>query len=150
MTEVVDGEVNALGEWVNTKVGVSLAEQTIYDPTAKDENGRVSETNLGDLVTDAMRARSGADVAIDCAGSIRTNIPEGEFAVRDVLAVYPFGNHVTMMEITGQQLLDALEWGRRISPADLEVSFRFPASAMRSTPPSAAAVRRTRTTCLPA
>ena len=124
MTEIVDSTVKKLGEWVNTKVGIATAEQTIYDPTAKDESGRplliarVSETNVGDLVTDAFRAQSGADVALDCAGSIRTNLPKGEITIRDVLSVYPFGNHVTMREITGQQLLDALEWGAKDVPGE--------------------------------
>jgi len=122
MSAVVDDALNELGEWLNTKVGVSTAEQTIYDPTAMDEYGkpllivRVSETNLGDLVTDAFRAQSGADVAIDCAGSIRTNLPKGDITMSDLLSVYPFGNHVSMREITGQQLLDALEWGVKDVP----------------------------------
>ena len=122
MSAVVDEAQNALGEWLNTKVGVSTAEQTIYDPTAMDEYGkpllivRVSETNLGDLVTDAFRAQSGADVAIDCAGSIRTNLPKGDITLSNLLSIYPFGNHVSMRQITGQQLLDALEWGVKDVP----------------------------------
>jgi len=122
MSEVVDEAQKALGEWRNTKVGVSTAEQTIYDPDAMDEYGkpllivRVSETNLGDLVTDAFRAQSGADVAIDCAGSIRANLPEGDITISSLLSIYPFGNHVSMRQITGQQLLDALEWGVKDVP----------------------------------
>jgi hypothetical protein len=93
MSEVVDGAQKALGEWLDTKVGVSTAEQTIYDPEALDDYGkpllivRVSETNLGDLVTDAFRAQSGADVAIDCAGSIRTNLPKGDITISNILPV---------------------------------------------------------------
>ena len=122
MAEVVDGAQNALGEWLNTKVGVTTAEQTIYDPTALDDYGkpllivRVSETNLGDLVTDAFRVQAGADVALDCAGSIRTNLPKGDITISDLLSVYPFGNRVSMRELTGQQLLDALEWGVKDVP----------------------------------
>jgi len=122
MSAVVDEAQNALGEWLNTKVGVSTAEQTIYDPTAMDEYGkpllivRVSETNLGDLVTDAFRAQSGADVALDCVGSIRTNLPQGDITISNLLSIYPFGNHVSMRQITGQQLLDALEWGVKDVP----------------------------------
>ena len=122
MSAVVDDAQNALGEWLNTKVGVSTAEQTIYDPTAQDEYGRpllivrVSETNLGDLVTDAFRAQSGADVAIDSAGSIRTNLPKGDITISSLLSIYPFGNHVSMRQITGQQLMDALEWGVKDVP----------------------------------
>lgn len=122
MSKVVDDAQNALGEWLDTKVGVSTVEQTIYDPAALDEYGkpllivRVSETNLGDLVTDAFRAQSGADVAIDCAGSIRTNLPKGDITISSLLSIYPFGNHVSMRQITGQQLLDALEWGVKDVP----------------------------------
>ena len=122
MSEVVDGSLASLGEWLKTKVGVCTVTQTIFDPTAVDASGkpvrivRRTETNLGDLVTDAFRVRSGADVAIACGSGIRDSIPRGDITVNDLLTVYPFNNHISMMEITGQQLLDALEWSAKAVP----------------------------------
>lgn len=122
MSEVVDGALTTLGEWLKTKVGVCTATQTIFDPTAVDDSGkpvrivRTTETNLGDLVTDAFRVQSGTDVAIACGSSIRANLPKGDITLNDLLSVYPFNNHLSIMEITGQQLLDALEWGATAVP----------------------------------
>ena len=122
MSEVVDGALTKLGEWLKTKVGVCTATQTIFDPTAVDDSGkpvrivRTTETNLGDLVTDAFRIQSGTDVAIACGSSIRANLPKGDITLNDLLSVYPFNNHLSIMEITGQQLLDALEWGATAVP----------------------------------
>ena len=155
MSGVVDGALNVLGEWLNTKVGVALTEQTIYDPEALDDSGRpllivrVSETNLGDLVTDAFRAQSGADVAIDSAGSIRTNLPKGDITISNALSVYPFGNHVSMREVRGQQLLDALEWGVKDVPGGFGGFLQVSGISYEFAPTSKAVVRWTRTTCLP-
>ena len=116
MSEAVDSALASLGEWLNTKVGVSAATLTIFDPTAVDNAGRpvrivrTTETNLGDLVTDAFRVQTGADVAIACGSSIRVNLPRGDIKLNDLVSVYPFGNHISVREVTGQQLLDALEW----------------------------------------
>ena len=116
MSEAVDSALASLGEWLNTKVGVSAATLTIFDPTAVDNAGRpvrivrAAETNLGDLLTDAFRVQTGADVAIACGSSIRVNLPRGDIKLNDLVSVYPFGNHISVREVTGQQLLDALEW----------------------------------------
>ena len=109
----MDGALTSLGEWLKTKVGGCTATQTIFDPTAVDASGkpvrivRASETNLGDLVTDAFRVQCGTDVAIACGSSIRVSLPKGDITLNDLLSVYPFNNHVSIMEITGQRLLDA-------------------------------------------
>lgn len=122
MSDVVDGALTSLGEWLKTKVGVCATTQTIFDPTAVDASGkpvrivRASETNLGDLVTDAFRVQFGTDVAIACGSSIRVSLPKGDITLNDLLSVYPFNNHISIMEITGQQLLDALEWGAKAVP----------------------------------
>ena len=47
---------------------------------------RYRETNLGDLVADAYRYVTGADVAIVNGGSIRTNIAAGDLTFADIKA----------------------------------------------------------------
>ena len=85
------------------------------------ENGdgigvRASETNLGNLMTDAMLAKAKslpqfADtaIAIQNGGGIRASIDEGDITVGEVIKVMPFGNALAIMEITGAELLGALE-----------------------------------------
>ncbi len=105
-------------------IGTTGVELTIDDPEAIDDSGkplriiRRAETNLGDLCADAFREASGADVALANGGSMRTGISKGEITVDDVLSVYPFCNKVMMAEVSGRQLLDALEWGARVVPEE--------------------------------
>ena len=107
---------------LNTKVAETSVDLTINDPTAVDGNGqpvriiRRMETNLGDLSADAFRIRSGADIALIGGGGIRTSIKRGDITYGNIIDVMPFGNNMSIREATGQQILDALEWGARIVP----------------------------------
>ena len=115
-------------EELNAKLGEVVAgaavELTINDPTETDTNGRPirmvrrAETNLGDLVADAFRDQGGADIAINGGGGIRASIPAGNVTREDILKVNPFGNSLCVIQVTGQQLLDALEWGSRAVPSE--------------------------------
>jgi len=78
---------------------------------------RTSETNLADLITDAMLAESGADVVITNGGGIRSSINVGDITMGEVLTVLPFENVMTVIEVTGQDILDALTYGVSAYPA---------------------------------
>ena len=84
---------------------------------------RRAETNLGDLCADACLDQSGADIAFLSGGCVRVDIARGDITVKDILSVHPFGSMLTVIEVTGQQVLDALEWGCRAVP---EESGAFP------------------------
>lgn len=86
---------------------------------------RASETNLGDLFADALRADVGADVAIVNAGSIRGDriYPPGPLTRRTLLAMHPFGNVVCKVAVPGRVLLQALNSGVSRLPA---TAGRFP------------------------
>ena len=74
---------------------------------------RTEETNLGNFITDAMRARMKADVAVMNGGGIRGDrlVPAGPLSRRDVVAMLPFANVVVSIEVSGQALRSALEQG---------------------------------------
>lgn len=74
-------------------------------------NVRSKETNLGNYITDWMRAVSGADIAITNGGGIRASIPKGPITVGTIYTVVPFDNILSVVEITGKQVLAALENG---------------------------------------
>ncbi|MGB4138749.1 MAG: 5'-nucleotidase C-terminal domain-containing protein [Saccharofermentanales bacterium] len=95
---------------------------------------RAGETNLGNLITDAILKASGADVVLTNGGGIRASIPKiddkGNHAalpykitMGDALDVLPFGNQVTVIKVTGQDILDALAFGAKSYP---ELSGGFP------------------------
>ena len=96
----------------------------INDPVAVDLDGkpvrmvRRAETNMGDFCADAYRAQSGADIAFVNGGGIRSELPGGDVSLGNILSVHPYGNYLCVVEVTGQQILDALEWGARSVPAE--------------------------------
>ena len=124
MSKAVDKASNALNEKLKEVVATTQVKLTINDPEAVDENGkpirmvRRAETNLGDLCADAYRAQSGADIAFVNGGGVRVNIEAGDITLNDILKVHPFGNAMCVIEVSGQQILDALEWGARAVPGE--------------------------------
>jgi 5'-nucleotidase / UDP-sugar diphosphatase len=72
---------------------------------------RVEECNLGNLITDAMRAETGAQIAFENGGGIRASIEQGDVTLGDVLTVLPFGNLVSTASLSGQDVWATLENG---------------------------------------
>lgn len=70
----------------------------------------VGESQLGNLVTDAMREAVEADVAFTNLGGIRTNISMGVITPRDVFRAIPFENKLVYYQMTGSFLKHVLEW----------------------------------------
>lgn len=95
---------------------------TVNDPAARDSSGnpvrmiRRAETNLGDFCADAVRTVHKADIGIAGGGNIRADIQKGDITYKDIISVFPWGNNIAVVEATGQQILDALEWGARNVP----------------------------------
>ena len=122
MSAAVDTALQSLQESQSQVIGNTLVDLTINDPDATDSSGnpirmiRRAETNLGDLCTDALRGILGSDIAILNGGAIRTSIKKGDITYKDIMDVFPFGNQTYVIEATGQQILDALEWGARAVP----------------------------------
>ncbi len=75
---------------------------------------RTEEAAIGNLIADAMRAANGADVAITNGGGIRGDKEYAAGTVltrRDILTELPFGNVTVVTQITGKQIMEALENG---------------------------------------
>ncbi len=77
---------------------------------------RAQPTNLGVLIARSMLNRSGADLAIMNAGGVRDSLPEGKVTYRDVLKVQPFGNQLSLVRLTGAELLKYLEAVAKMTP----------------------------------
>lgn len=99
----------------------TVVAKTSVDLTTKNADGtravRNRETNLGDLCADAYRIVSGADIAFVNGGGVRADISTGDITYGDVIAVHPYGNSLCVVEATGQEILDALEWTARNTAA---------------------------------
>jgi 5'-nucleotidase len=72
---------------------------------------RTGETNLGNLITNAMLHVTEADVAITNGGGIRASIDVGDITVGEITTVLPFGNYIVTKSISGSDLLKAVEHG---------------------------------------
>ena len=118
----VDEAMEQLEKDLGGVVGRSAVTLTINDPEQTDVSGspirliRRAETNLGDFCADAFRAQSGAQIGMLGGGGIRVDLEKGDVTHGDILRVFPFGNAMCVAEVTGQQILDALEWGASAVP----------------------------------
>ena len=84
---------------------------------------RKQETNTGDFAADALyylfdNMGLDVDVAIMNGGGIRNNAITGEISYQTCKEIHTFGNVACLQTVTGQQILDALEWGAKdVAPA---------------------------------
>lgn len=104
---------------IEAEYGAAFAKSEVLLNGDRAPGNRTQETNLGDLITDAMRwyvLKDGglevADdhvVAVTNGGGIRAAIAQGDISKNDVNTVLPFGNTVCTVYVTGDKLLEALE-----------------------------------------
>ncbi|HPA55706.1 MAG TPA: 5'-nucleotidase C-terminal domain-containing protein, partial [Bacillota bacterium] len=81
------------------------------------EHVRAGETNLGNLITEAILKATGADAVITNGGGIRASIDTGDITKGEVITVLPFGNYVVVKKIKGSDIIAALEHGVSQYPA---------------------------------
>ncbi|MDD3412941.1 MAG: bifunctional UDP-sugar hydrolase/5'-nucleotidase [Lachnospiraceae bacterium] len=114
----IDGLKTEFEQQLKQSVATVKDDLVTDDPATSVRIVRSAETNLGNLCADAIRTAASTDVAIMNGGGIRAGIATGEITYGDVLNVFPFGNHLRTIEVTGQQLLDALELSVSMLPEE--------------------------------
>ena len=72
---------------------------------------RIQECLLGSMISDAILENTGTDIAIQNGGGIRADIAAGVVTLGNVLNVLPFGNLISTFELSGADVLAALENG---------------------------------------
>jgi 2',3'-cyclic-nucleotide 2'-phosphodiesterase/3'-nucleotidase len=104
-----------------------LAEQVLCEAAAPLTRDRTGESGIGNWVADAMRAATGAEVAIQNPGGLRADLDAGPVTVREVFEIMPFDNQIVVVSLTGAQLREALEQGisGRSCPQVSGVRLRF-------------------------
>ncbi len=120
-----DADVKAIQDaWlasVDEQLGVKIGETALtLDNYDADGNRlvRKQETNTGDFAADALyylfdNMGMDVDVAIMNGGGVRNKAVTGDISYKTCKTIHTFGNVACLQTITGQQLLDALEWGAR-------------------------------------
>ena len=124
----VSGYAQEIMDRVNDEYNIVFA-QTLVDLNGEREPGnRTEETNLGSLIADSIKWMVMKDegslsvdddhaVAIVNGGGIRASIAKGSITKKDVNTVLPFGNTITVVYVTGSELLEALEASTYCTPA---------------------------------
>jgi 5'-nucleotidase / UDP-sugar diphosphatase len=94
---------------LDVDIGEALVELDTRRPTV-----RTQESNFGSLIADAIRSATDADIGLTNGGGIRGDrlyAPGHVLTRRDVLSELPFGNTTVLVELSGADLLAALENG---------------------------------------
>jgi len=115
----------AVEELENEEIG-AVAEKPLTNPRQDepgDDSVRANETELGNLITDAMLAKAKEKypdtvIAFQNGGGIREAIDEGPITVGEVISVLPFGNDPVIADLTGSEIKEILEHSVRSAPAE--------------------------------
>jgi 2',3'-cyclic-nucleotide 2'-phosphodiesterase/3'-nucleotidase len=105
--------VEAVADFYRRQVDSEVIGESTVALNCVGEDLRTGETNMGNLVADAIRADFDSDVVIQNGGGIRTGTlyPPGDITDLLVRQILPFGNTTAELEVSGRTLHDALENG---------------------------------------
>ena len=124
----VTAAAKAIMEPIDAEYSAVFAKSEVELNGDKEPGNRTQETNLGNLITDAMMwaiktKAPGVDmtnaVALTNGGGIRAWIHAGDISKADVTTVLPFGNTLAVVHVTGSELLEALEASTFCTPISL-------------------------------
>ncbi|MBR6301077.1 MAG: bifunctional metallophosphatase/5'-nucleotidase [Clostridia bacterium] len=127
--EEVAAKAQTIIDEVNAKYGAVFAATEVELNGAKAPGNRTEETNLGDLITDAMvwsvvkegglAQPESQVIGITNGGGIRATIPAGDITMNNINTVLPFGNTVAVIYVTGEELLEVLEASTFCTPESI-------------------------------
>ena len=128
--EAVAAKAQEIMDKVDAEYGSTFATSEVLLNGDKAPGNRTEETNMGDLITDAMvwsvvkeggieQVEPNQVVGITNGGGIRAAIQPGEVSMKDINTVLPFGNTVAVIYVTGEELLEALEASTFCTPESI-------------------------------
>ena len=114
----------AIQKEIDDEYGTVFAKTEVALNGEREPGNRTEETNLGDLICDALvwgAAREGTEVdaAVTNGGGIRASIAAGDITKKDINTVLPFGNTLSIVQVTGAELLEALEASTYCTPTSI-------------------------------
>ena len=114
--EEVAAIVNTINDAVEAELSATFAKTEVLLDGNRAPGVRTQETNLGDFAADAILwaakqalGEDKVDASLTNGGGIRASIEIGDVTMKDMKTVFPFGNEVATLTITGAELLEALE-----------------------------------------
>ena len=121
---VVSARAAAIQQEIDEEYGAVFATTEVALNGEREPGNRTEETNLGDLITDALvwgaeREGTEVDAAVTNGGGIRASIAAGDITKKDINTVLPFGNTLSIVQVTGAELLEALEASTYCTPTSI-------------------------------
>ncbi|MCF0260534.1 MAG: 5'-nucleotidase C-terminal domain-containing protein [Erysipelotrichaceae bacterium] len=130
-----DAAVKAKTDEVIRNVDAALAKtlaKTDFELNGKKEDVRTGETNLGNLAADALKWKAETEfslktdkdhlIGLMAGGGIRSSLKEGEITLKALKDALPYSNKLTVVYVTGSELLETLEAAAFRAP-ELAASF---------------------------
>ncbi len=90
-------------EYIRTKIGVT-------EDSLTARNARFYDSSLIELINKAQLAATGADISFAASFNERFVLPPGDILVKDVYGMYRYENFLYVVEMTGKQIKDFLEY----------------------------------------
>ena len=130
VSQVSDPAVKAMIDaWINeidTQLGAVIGSTELKFDNYDAEGNRLvrkGNTNTGSFAADALyylfdNMDMDVDIAVMNGGGVRNKAVTGDISYKTCKDIHTFGNVACLQTITGQQLLDALEWGARGTPIE--------------------------------
>ncbi len=122
----IDAKINTVSKAIDEALSDTFATTEVLLDGNRSPGVRTQETNLGDFAADAMLwaanqavGEGTVDAAITNGGGIRESIQVGPITMKDMKTVFPFGNTISTLKITGHQLLEVLEASTYSTPDSL-------------------------------
>ncbi len=124
--ETVASMTSDIVEAVDKELDYEVAKESvpirIFDPETGERIVRKMETNAGDLVADSVYwyfndyKEMDCDIAMQNAGGLRQDFPDGILTCRDCKTMLPFGNVICLVKMTGQTIREMLDYSVRKLP----------------------------------
>ena len=124
-TLIYDADTKALKDnWlseIDKKLGKKIGSADVVFDNYDSKGNRLvrnQETNSGDFAADALyylfdNMGLNVDIAVMNGGGIRNKAITGDITYKTCKDMHPFGNVACLQTVSGQQILDMLEWGAR-------------------------------------
>ena len=123
MVDFIDNLWDKYTSELNILFGFCNFDLIIIDEDTKSNYCRYKECTLGNLITDAIKNAGNGEISILNGGAIRNNMYKGNITRVIIMEILPWFNNIVQKRITGQCILDALEFGTSHLPI---ISGTFP------------------------
>jgi 2',3'-cyclic-nucleotide 2'-phosphodiesterase (5'-nucleotidase family) len=103
-------EISALIERIQSSIKEEYNREIGVCERDKTREPHPVESVLGNWITDAMRWKTGVQIAFQNSGGIRSDIGEGSITIADIYELSPFNNVLIRFQLTGKQIKEVLEY----------------------------------------